>query len=67
MLDKAKQLTGCTSDEQLGQRHLNKSGSTLRNWRSGKTAPDIASLMMLRRLSGISIEEMMYETYEKVA
>ena len=36
-LDKAKEITGARSDEQLGQMFLDRTGSTVRNWRAGKT------------------------------
>ena len=37
VLDRAKQVTSATSDEQLGQQFLTKTGSTVRNYRIGKT------------------------------
>ena len=58
VLDRAMERTGSTSYEQLGQVFLTKTGTTLRNWRDGKTAPDLASLMKLQKLTGYSLDQM---------
>lgn len=61
VLDIARDKTGSESDEQLGQNHLRKTGSTIRNWRTGKTTPDVVGLMRLRKITGIPLEEMLLE------
>lgn len=58
VLDLAMEKTGCTSDEQLGQKFLGKSGATVRNWRKGKSTPDITVCMILRKITHLPIEEM---------
>ncbi|WP_066584577.1 transcriptional regulator [Corynebacterium provencense] len=58
VLDLAKSVTGCHGDEELGQKHLGKTGSTVRNYRSGKTNPPIGVLMVLRKLTGRPLDQM---------
>jgi transcriptional regulator with XRE-family HTH domain len=58
VLDLAKSVTGCSGDEELGQKYLGKSGTTVRNYRQGKTNPSIAVLMALRRLTGRPLDQM---------
>lgn len=62
VLDRAKQVTSATSDEQLGQQFLTKTGSTVRNYRTGKTAPDVVTLMRLREITGIPLDQMLQQT-----
>ncbi len=61
VLDKARANTGAESDEQLRQNYLRKTGSTVRNLRSGKTVPDVAGLMKLHKLTGIAMEDILFE------
>nr|DAV27812.1 MAG TPA: Helix-turn-helix protein [Caudoviricetes sp.] len=37
---------------------LNRTGTTVKNWRSGKTLPDVLTLYELHALTGIAIESM---------
>ena len=58
VLDKAKEITGARSDNHLGVTFLNRTGTTVKNWRSGKTLPDVLTLYELHALTGIAIESM---------
>ena len=58
VLDEAIRITGAKSDDQLGQAFLDRTGQTVRNWRAGRTAPDLASLATLQRITGWSFEDM---------
>lgn len=58
VLDMARNHVGARSDEALGQQFLSKTGVTVRNWRSGRTVPDIRSLMVLRDLTGRPLDTM---------
>ncbi|MGV0351641.1 hypothetical protein ACUY2G_12150 [Corynebacterium guaraldiae] len=67
VLDKAIELTGSRSDDQLGQAFLNLTGATIRNYRAGKSAPSIATLMRLKQLTGIPLDRMVMEVAEAAA
>lgn len=64
ILDKAIEITGSRSDDQLGQAFLNLTGNTIRAYRAGKSAPNIATLMKLKQLTGTPIDQMIQETSE---
>lgn len=55
--------TGATTDEELAV-FLRRSVATVRNWRAGRSAPDVAGLMRLLKLTGIPLESLVYETDE---
>lgn len=67
VLDKAVELTGSRSDDQLGQAFLNLTGATIRNYRAGKSAPSIVTLMRLKQITGIPLDRMVTETVEAAA
>lgn len=67
VLDKAIELTGSRSDDQLGQAFLNLTGTTIRNYRAGKSAPSIVTLMRLKQLTGIPLDRMVMEVAEAAA
>lgn len=58
-LDKAKEITGARSDEQLGQMFLDRTGSTVRNWRTRKTSPDLETVAKIQRLTGWSFDRIL--------
>lgn len=58
VLDEAIRITGAKSDDQLGQAFLDRTGQTVRNWRAGKTSPDIASIATLCKITGMRFEDM---------
>lgn len=58
VLDKARELTGSRSDDQLGQAFLNLTGVTVRNYRAGKSLPTVVTLARLRELTGIPLDRM---------
>lgn len=58
-LDKAREITGATSDEQLGQLFLDRTGSTVRNWRAGKSSPDLETVAKIQRLTGWSFDQIL--------
>lgn len=55
VLDKAKEITGARSDNHLGVTFLNRTGTTVKNWRSGKTLPDVLTLYELHALTGETV------------
>lgn len=61
VLDKARELTGSRSDEQLGATFLYLTGATIRNYRDGKTTPTIVTLARLREITGIPLDNMLTE------
>lgn len=61
-LDKAREITGATSDEQLGQLFLDRTGSTVRNWRAGKSSPDLETVAKIQRLTGWSFDQILTRT-----
>ena len=58
-LDKAREITGSRSDEQLGQMFLDRTGTTVRNWRAGKTSPDLETVAKIQRLTGWSFDQIL--------
>lgn len=61
-LDKAREITGAKSDEQLGQLFLDRTGGSIRNWRAGKTSPDLETIAKLQRLTSWSFDEIILHT-----
>lgn len=59
-LDEARRMHGFTSDEKLAA-ELGMSGTAVRSLRRGITSPSIATLMKLRRLTGIPVEALVRE------
>lgn len=57
VLDAARRIDGLTSDEQLGSA-IGKTGHTIRSWRKGSTAPNIAALMRLKQITGWPLDRM---------
>lgn len=58
VIDKARELTGSRSDDQLGQAFLNLTGSTIRNYRAGRSLPTIVTLARLKEITGIPLDRM---------
>lgn len=67
VLDKAVELTGSRSDDQLGQAFLNLTGTTIRNYRTGRSLPTIVTMMRLKQITGIPLDQMVTETEETAA
>lgn len=63
VLDQARTLHGFTSDEKLAAA-IDMSGTAIRNLRHGRTSPSIATLMKLRKLTGIPVEALIVEQSE---
>ena len=64
ILDRAIELTGARSDDQLGQAFLNLTGTTIRNYRLGKSMPTVVTLARLKQLTGMPLDQMVIETTE---
>ncbi|WP_312715528.1 hypothetical protein [Corynebacterium flavescens] len=64
ILDRAVELTGSRSDDQLGQAFLNLTGTTIRNYRAGKSMPTVVTLARLKKITGIPLDQMVIETKE---
>ncbi|AKN77563.1 hypothetical protein [Corynebacterium ulcerans] len=67
VLDKAKELTGARSDDQLGQAFLNLTGATIRAYRSGRSIPNIITIARLKQLTGIPLDQMVIEDSAELA
>lgn len=67
VLDKAVELTGSRSDDQLGQAFLDLTGTTIRNYRAGRSLPTIVTMMRLKQITGIPLDQMVTETAETAA
>lgn len=59
VLDDARKLGGFTSDEKLAN-HIGMSSSAIRNLRSGRSEPSIATLAKLRAVTGRSFDGMVH-------
>lgn len=57
VLDTARKSEGLTSDEQLGAA-VGKTSSTIRNYRIGKTVPNIETLMRLKEITHRPLDTM---------
>ena len=53
------------SQEQLAK-ELNISRQAISKWESGKAYPDIDNLILLRKIFGVSLDELIMEEEEKV-
>lgn len=62
VIDKAMRVTGAKTETQLSVSFLERSGATIRNWKTGNTLPDAVSLMRLHKLTGVPIEEMLEDS-----
>lgn len=67
VLDKAIEVTGSRSDDQLGQAFLDLTGATIRSYRAGRSAPSLATLMKLKRITGIPLDRMATESEDAAA
>lgn len=62
-LDQARKLHSFTSDEKLAAA-MDMTGTSIRNLRHGRTSPSVATLMKLRKLTGIPMEALIVEQQE---
>ena len=62
---KAKRKEKNISQEQLAK-ELNISRQAISKWESGKAYPDIDNLILLRKIFGVSLDELIMEEEEKV-
>lgn len=67
VIDKAIEVTGSRSDDQLGQAFLDLTGATIRNYRAGRSAPSIVTLMRLKQITGIPLDRMVAESEDAAA
>ncbi|CAB0706692.1 hypothetical protein ACDL59_09235 [Corynebacterium diphtheriae] len=67
VLDRAKELTGARSDDQLGQAFLNLTGATIRAYRAGKSVPNIITVARLKQITGIPLDQMVIEEANEIA
>ncbi|MCG7267907.1 hypothetical protein [Corynebacterium sp. ACRQJ] len=58
VLEDAMSKTGSNSLDELGWKFLGKTGTTIRNYHSGKSTPSIATLMILKRITGRPLDDM---------
>lgn len=61
VLDKARDLNGFTSDEKLAA-ELEVSGTTVRNWRHGRSMPSIDRMMQLQKMTNLSLDQFLILT-----
>lgn len=67
VIEDAMQRTGSRSVDELGWKFLNKTGTTVRNYVSGKSMPTIPTLMILKRITNKRLDEMIIETHAEAA
>ena len=65
-LDEARRMHGLTSDEKLAAA-LGMSATAIRNLRRGESSPSVATLVKLRKLTGIPLEALITEHPELAA
>lgn len=61
IITEAMDRTGCRSIDELGWKFLNKTGTTVRNYRDGKSVPTIPTLMILKRITNRPLDSMILE------
>lgn len=62
VLAEAMEKTGSTSLDELGWKFLGKTGATVRNYDNGKSVPSVSTLMILKRITGRSLDDMIIES-----
>lgn len=50
--------TGSNTLDELGWKFLGKTGTTVRNYHNGKSTPSVATLMVLKRITGRPLDDM---------
>lgn len=58
ILEEAMSKTGSNTLDELGWKFLGKTGTTVRNYHSGKSTPSVATLMVLKRITGRNLDDM---------
>lgn len=66
VIEDAMERTGSSSLDELGWKFLGKTGNTVRNYYHGKSTPSVRTLMVLKRITGRSLDDMILEN-ESVA
>lgn len=61
VINEAMERTECSSFDELGWKFLGKSGTTVRNYYSGKSTPSVRTLMVLKRITGRALDDMILE------
>lgn len=61
VLKDAIERTGCRSLDEFGWKFLNMSGTTVKNYRDGKSVPRVPALMILKRITHRSLDSMIIE------
>lgn len=67
VIDEAVEATGARNVDQLGWACLDKSGTTVRNYISGKTVPPVPVLAKLRQITGRTLDSMILVDDETAA
>lgn len=67
VIDKAVEMTGSRSDDQLGLAFLNLTGSTIRNYRAGKSMPNVVTMMRLKEITGMPLDRMVVKAPAAIA
>lgn len=66
VLEEAMDKTGSNSLDELGWKFLGKTGTTIRNYHNGKSTPSVATLMILKRITGRPLDDMIL-TEDRIA
>ena len=61
VVTEAMENTECYSIDEFSWKYLNKSGTTLRNYRDGKTVPPVTVLMVLKKITHRPLDNMIIE------
>ncbi|MBY0789569.1 hypothetical protein L3H50_10500 [Corynebacterium sp. MC-04] len=57
----AMERTGSRSVDEFGWKFLNKTGTTVRNYMTGKSVPRVPTLMILKRITHRPLDQMIIE------
>ncbi len=57
----AMERTGCSSVDEFGWKFLDTTGTTVRNYMSGKSMPKIPTLIVLKRITHRTLDSMILE------
>ena len=58
VIHEAIDKTGCSSPDEFGWKFIGKSGTTVRNYLNGKTVPAVTTLMVVKKITGRALDDM---------
>ncbi|CAB0895547.1 hypothetical protein FRC0418_00610 [Corynebacterium diphtheriae] len=67
VIEEAMLKTECSSADEFGWKYIGKSGTTVRNYLSGKSIPTLRTAMVLKRITGRTLDQMVIEEANEIA